>query len=57
MHKEYDSIYQSSFYVKFHELITVGLDFTENVLRHVLNSKNQEKIEFYKELKRGLQNN
>lgn len=54
LHKKYDSIYQSSFYVKFHELITVGLDFTENVLSHLTNSENQEKIEFYEELKRGL---
>ncbi|MFZ7132679.1 MAG: hypothetical protein ACOWWR_10010 [Eubacteriales bacterium] len=54
LHKEYDTIYQSSFYVKFHELITIGLDYTEEVSKHLTNSGNKEKIEFYKELKRGL---
>lgn len=54
LHKEYDSIYQASFYVKFYELITVGLEYSENVLRHIENSENHEKIEFYKELIQGL---
>lgn len=54
LHKEYDSIYQASFYVKFYELITVGLDYSKKVFKHIENSENHEKIEFYKELIHSL---
>ncbi len=46
--KEYDSIYQQSFYVKLYELLTEGLDhaklFSENLLPEV----NPQKLSWYK---------
>ena len=56
LNKEYDSIYQSSFYVVFYELVTVGLEYSKKVLGHLKNSENLEKKEFYLELIGGLKN-
>lgn len=56
LNKEYDSIYQNSFYIIFYELSTVGLEYSENLLKHIKNSQNLEKIEFYEKLIKGLIN-
>ena len=54
LNKEYDTIYQDAFYIVFYELVTVGLDYSINVLSAVEKSNNKEKIEFYTELIKGL---
>jgi hypothetical protein len=54
LQNEFDSIYQSSFYVSYYELVTVGLDFSKNVLNHLKQNENLEKQEFYNEIIRGL---
>jgi len=56
LNKEYDSIYQSSFYVVFYELTTVGIEYSKKVFEYVKNSQNLEKKEFYLELINGLEN-
>ncbi len=50
LNKEFDSIYQGSFYVSFYELTTVGLDYAKDVLEKVKDGENQEMIDFYKTL-------
>ena len=35
LNKEYDSIYQSSFYVVFYELTTVGIEYSKKVFEHL----------------------
>ena len=54
LNKEYNSIYQNSFYIVFYELSTVGLEYSKSLLEHIKNSQNFEKKEFYKELINGL---
>ncbi|MCK0192971.1 hypothetical protein [Arenibacter sp. F20364] len=54
LRKEYDAIYQNSFYIVFYELVTVGLDYSKSVLGNLKNSQNMEKNDFYKELISGL---
>ncbi|AGA78885.1 hypothetical protein [Echinicola vietnamensis] len=54
LNKEYDSIYQSSFYVVFYELVTAGLEYSKKVFESLQNSENHEKKEFYSELIGGL---
>jgi hypothetical protein len=54
LHNKYDTIYQSVFYVKFYELITIGLTYIDEVLEAIKDSDNKEKIETYEELKRGI---
>lgn len=56
LNREYDSIYQSSFYIVFYELITVGLEYSKKVLGHLKNSSNSKKKNFYLELVNGLTN-
>ncbi|MBC7000907.1 hypothetical protein [Cytophaga sp. FL35] len=56
LNKEYDSVYQSSFYVVFYELVTVGLEYSKKVFGHIQNSENLEKRDFYSELINGLEN-
>jgi len=50
---EYDTIYQESFYVTFHELITVGLDYSKKVLSQL--TVEDEKKQWYKNLVEGLE--
>jgi len=50
LNKEYDSIYQGSFYVVFYELVTVGLEYSKGVLTYIDNSENLDEKEFYTEL-------
>lgn len=54
LNKEYDAIYQNAFYVAFYELSTVGLEYSQNLLKHIKNSQNLEKIAFFEKLIKGL---
>lgn len=54
LHKQYDSIYQSHFYIKFYEVVTTGLEYAEKIFKAVENTENIEKKEFYKKLVSGL---
>jgi len=56
LNKEYDSIYQDSFYVVFYELVTIGIEYGKNILDHLKSGNNKEKTEFYFELIKGLEN-
>lgn len=55
LYKEFDSIYQGSFYIVYYELSTEGITFSKSVLKHIENGENYQKIEFYRELIKGLE--
>ncbi|MEJ7676701.1 MAG: hypothetical protein WKG06_02245 [Segetibacter sp.] len=46
--KEYDSIYQQSFYVKLYKLLTEGLDYAKLVSENLLPEVNPQKLSWYK---------
>lgn len=54
LNKEYDTIYQDSFYVVFYELVTVGIEYSRDIVERN-ESNSEEKVEFYTELTKGLE--
>lgn len=64
LHKEYDSLYQESYYVKLHELLTEGKEYAEETLDWMIDLDNRlkglqvkmttEKIVWYNILIHGL---
>ncbi|MBK5213465.1 MAG: hypothetical protein JJE55_07385 [Flavobacteriaceae bacterium] len=56
LQKEYDTIYQNSFYITFYKLIYVGIGYTKSILTHLEGSENLKNIEFYKEIFQSLTN-
>lgn len=53
--REYDTIYQDSFYVVFYELTIVGLSYSKEVLSHLENRDNHKKTLWYRNLVGGLE--
>lgn len=47
LNKEYDVIYSGTFHIVFNELITSGINYTNDVLGALEGNTNSEKISFY----------
>jgi hypothetical protein len=54
LHKGYDTIYQSSFYIKLYELLNEGSAYAKEVLDSLSSRVNVEKIKWYNKLDKGL---
>lgn len=64
LHLEYDSVYQSSFYIKLYELLTEGLEYAKDLREHVKKVHNNDVevwldalINGLTELKKGISKN
>lgn len=52
--RKWDFVYQEMFYIKFYEVTTEGLNYSNKVFEHLKNGKNENKLEWYEELINGL---
>ncbi|WP_313579248.1 hypothetical protein [Chishuiella sp.] len=52
--KKWDFVYQDMFYIKFYEVMTEGFSYANKVFEDLKKGENQNKLEFYEELIKGL---
>lgn len=47
LQKEYDYVYQNTFYVRLYEILTVGIEYAREVYSYLEKSDNEEKKSFF----------